>query len=134
MDIESANTEATQRMMEARPVVVGMGKAIDVIPGMRDNLLLHAGPPITWERMSGPLKGAVIGALAVGPGDGEGIEMGPLVTRQHLDKVKGYIDLGVSEGATLAVDGRGRLTLHFALRDLRQPLHHLDEAVQGAGR
>jgi hypothetical protein len=63
MDIDSANTEATQRMMEARPVVVGMGKAIDVIPGMRPDLLLHAGPPITWERASGPMKGAITGAL-----------------------------------------------------------------------
>lgn len=35
----------------------------DVIPGIRDNLILHAGPPIAWERMSGPLRGAVIGAL-----------------------------------------------------------------------
>jgi len=63
MDIDSANTEATQRMMEARPVVVGMGKAIDVIPGMRPDLLLHAGPPITWERASGPMQGAITGAL-----------------------------------------------------------------------
>jgi len=63
MDIEKANREATERMMEARPVLVGLGKARDVIPGMRDNLLLHAGPPITWDRMSGPMKGAVIGAL-----------------------------------------------------------------------
>ena len=63
MDIERANTEATQRMMEARPVVVGMGKAIDVIPGMRHDLLLHAGPPITWERASGPMQGAITGAL-----------------------------------------------------------------------
>ena len=63
MDIETANTEATQRMMEARPVVVGMGKAIDVIPGMRPDLLLHAGPPITWERASGPMQGAITGAL-----------------------------------------------------------------------
>jgi len=63
MDIESANTEATQRMMEARPVVIGMGKAIDVIPGMRQDLLLHAGPPITWERASGPMQGAITGAL-----------------------------------------------------------------------
>ena len=44
MNIEKANTEATERMMEARPVLVGLGKARDVIPGMRDNLLLHAGP------------------------------------------------------------------------------------------
>jgi hypothetical protein len=63
MDIDSANTEATQRMMEARPIVIGMGKAIDVIPGMRDDLLLHAGPPITWERASGPMQGAITGAL-----------------------------------------------------------------------
>ncbi|MGB5843776.1 MAG: DUF1116 domain-containing protein, partial [Anaerolineales bacterium] len=63
MDIEKANTEATQRMMEARPVVIGMGKAIDVIPGMRPDLLLHAGPPITWERASGPMQGAITGAL-----------------------------------------------------------------------
>ncbi len=63
MDIEKANTEATDRMMEARPVLVGLGKAIDVIPGMRDNLLLHAGPPITWARASGPMRGAITGAL-----------------------------------------------------------------------
>jgi hypothetical protein len=63
IDIEKANTEATQRMMEARPMLVGVGKAREVVPGMRDNLLLHAGPPITWDRMSGPMRGAVIGAL-----------------------------------------------------------------------
>ena len=63
MNIEKANAEATNRMMESRPVLVGLGKARDVIPGMRDNLLLHAGPPITWERASGPLRGAITGAL-----------------------------------------------------------------------
>jgi len=63
MDIEKANAEATDRMMEARPVVVGMGKAIDVVPGMREDLLMHAGPPITWARASGPMKGAITGAL-----------------------------------------------------------------------
>ena len=56
MDIEKANAEATNRMMEARPLLVGMGKARDVIPGMRENLLLHAGPPITWERASVPCE------------------------------------------------------------------------------
>jgi hypothetical protein len=63
IDIDSANTTAVTRMMEARPVLVGIGQALDVIPGMHPNLILHAGPPITWERMSGPLKGAIIGAL-----------------------------------------------------------------------
>jgi len=44
--------------------------------------------------------------LVVGPGDSEGAEMGPLVTQQHRDKVAGYLDAGIAEGATLAVDGR----------------------------
>jgi malonate-semialdehyde dehydrogenase (acetylating)/methylmalonate-semialdehyde dehydrogenase len=44
--------------------------------------------------------------LTVGPGDQEASEMGPLVTLQHRDKVAGYLDSGVAEGATLAVDGR----------------------------
>jgi malonate-semialdehyde dehydrogenase (acetylating)/methylmalonate-semialdehyde dehydrogenase len=48
-----------------------------------------------------------INALRVGPGTDPEAEMGPLVTRQHLDKVRGYIDAGVAEGAKLVVDGRG---------------------------
>ncbi len=50
-------------MMEARPILKTVATARDVIPGMRDNLLLHAGPPITWERASGPMRGAIVGAL-----------------------------------------------------------------------
>ncbi|MGB8884367.1 MAG: CoA-acylating methylmalonate-semialdehyde dehydrogenase [Azonexus sp.] len=45
--------------------------------------------------------------LKVGPGTEPAMEMGPLVTRQHRDKVVGYVDSGVSEGAILVVDGRG---------------------------
>ncbi|MGH2521589.1 MAG: DUF1116 domain-containing protein, partial [Anaerolineales bacterium] len=63
MDIDQANATAVGRMMDARPILRGLATARDVIPGMRDNLLLHAGPPIAWARMSGPLRGAVIGAL-----------------------------------------------------------------------
>jgi hypothetical protein len=63
MDIEKANTEATQRMMDARPIVTTMAKAIDVVPGIHENMLVHAGPPVTWERMSGPTRGAMMGAV-----------------------------------------------------------------------
>jgi hypothetical protein len=63
IDIERANQTAVERMLAARPVLRGIATARDVIPGMRDGLLLHAGPPIEWERASGPLRGAVIGAL-----------------------------------------------------------------------
>ena len=61
--IESANKEAVNRILNAKPFLVGMGKALDVIPGMKKNLLLHAGPPVTWEKMCGPMRGAIIGAL-----------------------------------------------------------------------
>ncbi len=47
-----------------------------------------------------------VAGLRVGPGDQEGSEMGPLVTREHRDKVAEYLDSGVAEGATMAVDGR----------------------------
>ena len=63
VNIDAANKTAVSRMMEARPILTGVATARDVIPGMHDNLLLHAGPPIEWARMSGPLRGAVIGAL-----------------------------------------------------------------------
>ncbi|MBI2312355.1 MAG: CoA-acylating methylmalonate-semialdehyde dehydrogenase [Betaproteobacteria bacterium] len=45
--------------------------------------------------------------LKVGPGSEHGIEMGPLISRAHRDKVKGYVDAGEKEGAKLALDGRG---------------------------
>ncbi len=45
-------------------------------------------------------------ALKVGPGLDKKSEMGPLVTEEHLKKVKGYVDIGVKEGAKLVVDGR----------------------------
>jgi len=45
-------------------------------------------------------------ALKIGPGIDKTSEMGPLVTKEHLEKVKGYVDLGVKEGAKLLVDGR----------------------------
>ena len=63
MNIEQANETAVKRMMEARPILKTVATARDVIPGMRENLLLHAGPPITWERASGPMRGAIVGAL-----------------------------------------------------------------------
>jgi hypothetical protein len=63
VNIDQANERAVERMMSARPILKAVAPARDVIPGMRDNLLLHAGPPIEWARMSGPLRGAIIGAL-----------------------------------------------------------------------
>nr|CBA30260.1 Methylmalonate-semialdehyde dehydrogenase [acylating] [Curvibacter putative symbiont of Hydra magnipapillata] len=50
---------------------------------------------------------AEIAKMKVGPGTAPGMDMGPLVTKPHFEKVKGYVEQGVKEGATLVVDGRG---------------------------
>ncbi len=63
LNIDQANRTAVERMMSARPILRGVAPAREVIPGMRDDLILHAGPPITWDRMSGPMQGAVIGGI-----------------------------------------------------------------------
>ncbi len=47
-----------------------------------------------------------IEALKIGPATSSDREMGPLVTKEHRDKVKAYIDMGEQEGATMVVDGR----------------------------
>lgn len=63
IDVDQANRAALGRMLASRPVLTAVESAREAIPGMRDDLLLHAGPPIEWARASGPLRGAVIGAL-----------------------------------------------------------------------
>ncbi len=62
-EIEKANQKALKIILNGKPVLIGLEKAIDVIPGMKKNLILHAGPPVTWDRMCGPTRGAIIGAL-----------------------------------------------------------------------
>lgn len=61
--IEAANADAVNRIITSQPVLVGFGQAIDVVPGMTKKTILHAGPPIEFERMAGTMKGAVTGAL-----------------------------------------------------------------------
>ncbi len=61
-EVDAANSRAISEILSADPRLVGMAIARDVIPDLKGMALSHAGPPIEWERMSGPLKGAVIGA------------------------------------------------------------------------
>jgi len=61
--IGTANAKAVGAILEGTPHLVGAARAIDVVPGMRPDLFLHAGPPVAWERMCGPMRGAVIGGL-----------------------------------------------------------------------
>ena len=69
------------------------------------------------ERLEPKVRG-----LKIGPGTDPEAEMGPLVTAQHLAKVRGYIDQGEREGAKLVVDGRG--FTHAGLRERLLPRRH----------
>lgn len=61
--IEAANQEVVTRITEAKPMLVSYGKALDVVPGKTPTTILLAGPPVKWEDMSDPMKGAVTGAI-----------------------------------------------------------------------
>src|SRR5262245_8218981 len=61
--VARANAQAIERIRAARPMLAGMGRAADPLSSLGPRHILHAGPPIAWERMCGPMRGAVIGAI-----------------------------------------------------------------------
>ena len=63
LDIEEANRTALQRLIDAEPVLVDVVPAAEAIPALQEGVLLHAGPPIEWGDMCGPMRGAIIGAV-----------------------------------------------------------------------
>ena len=98
----TANREAIDRMLAVRPQFLGIATARDVIPGMTDTMFLHAGPPLTWERASGPIRGALMGALvyeglaaseeeAEAMGQWEGISISPCHHHQTVGPMAGVV-------------------------------------------
>ena len=63
--VETANAAAIERMLAAAPVLVDVRPAGEVLRGLGDRMILHAGPPIDWARMCGPMRGAVAGAIVL---------------------------------------------------------------------
>ena len=61
--VNQANEKAFNAYLSAQPALTGIGLAGEAISGMGERTILHAGPPIEWERMCGPVQGAVVGAL-----------------------------------------------------------------------
>lgn len=62
--VEQANKIAMERYLSAQPVLVDVMQAHEAIPEMaKSKRILHSGPPISWENMCGPVKGAIIGAM-----------------------------------------------------------------------
>ena len=60
-NIREANAEAIRRILEAEPVLIDVVPASEAIPALQEGMILHAGPPIDWGNMCGPMRGAVAG-------------------------------------------------------------------------
>ncbi len=61
--IDAANEIAFAKYLAAQPVLQGVGRAGDSLPGMGERTITHSGPPVAWDEMCGPVKGAIIGAI-----------------------------------------------------------------------
>ena len=61
--IEEANNKALELMRLSRPILVDIKRAKDILPKMKKNSIFHAGPPIDWNRMCGPMRGAIVGTM-----------------------------------------------------------------------
>lgn len=61
--VDAANARAWARMTSSRPVLTSTALAADLIPSLTGRTLLHAGPPLTWARATGPVQGALVGAV-----------------------------------------------------------------------
>ena len=59
--IDTANEQAFQRMLAGDPVLIDVVPAADAIPQLKERMILHAGPPVEWNRMCGPMRGAIMG-------------------------------------------------------------------------
>jgi hypothetical protein len=62
-EIAAANRKAYESYLSSQPVLEGIGIAGETLPGMTERMILHAGPPIAWQRMCGPMQGAIVGAI-----------------------------------------------------------------------
>jgi len=60
MSIDGANAVVAERILGAVPVLEAVRPALDVLPGMKRNLILHAGPPAAWERLPDPVRGGIV--------------------------------------------------------------------------
>jgi hypothetical protein len=60
---QKANVLAMEKIFMAKPMLLGLNTALAVIPGMKKNMILHAGPAVSWKNMCGPMQGGIIGAL-----------------------------------------------------------------------
>ena len=122
--IDAANAEAVRRLDEGSPAVIGIGSALDEVPGMEAAMVLHPGPPLPWEEFCDPLKRSVrAAAMAEGwassPEDAEALVAGGKVrldaANHHRTVVPMASALGPSTPVFVVENADGGNRAHSAL-------------------
>lgn len=122
--IDAANAEAVRRLDEGSPAVIGIGSALDEVPGMEAAMVLHPGPPLPWEEFCDPLKRSVrAAAMAEGwassPEDAEALVAGGKVrldaANHHRTVVPMASALGPSAPVFVVENADGGNRAHSAL-------------------
>ena len=91
--IREANSEAVKRILEAEPVLVDVVRASEAIPDLEEGMILHAGPPIDWDCMCGPMRGAVAG-IAVFEGWAKNLSEAEHIAESGVFKLRPNHDYG----------------------------------------
>ena len=110
---EEANLNTAQAMINSEPIWVDVKPAIEVVPNMKEDLILHSGPPITWDRMLDGQKGAILCAAQF-----EGLAESPEEAEELL--AEGEIDLGSAHDHHATGPGSGAISADmpvFVVRD-----------------
>jgi Protein of unknown function (DUF1116) len=95
---EAANAEAVRRVLAVSPLLTDVRPAADAL-GLEPGTFLHAGPPISWEQASGPLRGALVGAMLL-----EGLAATPENAERRLARGGGGGDGGGDGGGGVRLD------------------------------
>lgn len=138
----AANRECLERITRGTAILTGLEVARDVVPGMQDHeyVLLHAGPPVAWENMCGPMKGAMIGSIlyegwaktpeeAIKFADSGKIHFSPCHEHRAIGPMSGMISpsMRVQVVENTAFNSKTYVTLYMGLgRVLRHGVYEAD--------
>lgn len=115
--IEEANQKTLDVILNGRPIWVDVKPAIEVVPGMTKNTVLHSAPPIEWERMCGPHQNGIIGGVMF-----EGLASTPEEARSLIEKGEIIIDACHHHDSVGA--GAGITTSSMPMMVVENETHH----------
>ncbi len=121
VDIEAANERAIAGVLACEPWLVGVKPALEVVPGMRPDLILHAAPPTSWDRLSPALEAGLTGAAEI---EGMVPKEAVLAAAQDHCSMAGGAGAITASTPVVVVEDRasGRRAFHFLMEGFGRTL------------